>query len=291
MDKYILHFFQEKTRDFDYERLLSFFDDYAEIKADEDNEDSEREFRLIYENPILFTEASFIISNKSTVKELYKLDPRYFDINFRIEIPVTTSYYSSKFIFEIVEKLVKEFDFYVYNSYFEDVIEFRIKTIERSFELTKENFREKFGYQFVNVYQCSREKLNDIYKYVDEQYDIQRYYRDHEIYVPNYNVLLDDSNNIYFAVQWQEGKLTVFPPHIDYVYYVTANNTKTTIIPYAELIAKIERHTTNVPGFLENTKVIELKQGKRVARSLKRAVFTPVEDKFRKIKLNQLIDF
>lgn len=292
MDKYVLHFFKEQTRKFDFEQMLSFFDEIAEAREDENNSEFSNQFKIIYSNPVLKSKAEFIFTNKSAVRDLHRLNPRFLDVNMRVEIPVLTTTYAANFIFDIVKKLTEEFNFLVYNELFKDIIEYRTPTVLRSFELTKENFKEKFSYLLENIYSCQKEKLNDILKYVNEQYSLQRYYRDQEVYVPNYHIIVDENKKLFYAIHWTEGKLTVFPPHIDYVYYNTNNATKTTIIPYHELLAKIEKMTTNVPGFLENTKVIENKKNlKKIIKTLKKAKFTYVEKTFRRINLDQIIDF
>lgn len=292
MVKYVLHFFKEQTRQFDFEQMLSFFDEIPEAREDANNGEYTNQFKILYNNPILASKAEFILTNKSVVRDLHRLNPRFLDVNMRVEIPVTTTSFAANFIFEIVKKLCEEFDFYVYNEHFKDVIELRMPTVIRSFEMTKEAFKEKYNYLLDDIYFCPQDKLNDILKYVNEQYSLQRYYRDQEVYVPNYYIVVDENKNLYFSIHWQEGKLTVFPPHLDYVYYNTNNSTKTTIIPYHELIAKIEKLTTNVPGFLENTKVIENKKNrKKVASALKKAKFTNVEKHFKRINLDQIIDF
>ncbi|MDD4823874.1 MAG: hypothetical protein PHU13_01210, partial [Acholeplasmataceae bacterium] len=61
-------------------------------------------------------------------------------------------------------------------------------------------------------------------------------------------------------------------------------------LPYDEVMAKIEKYTTNVPGFIENTKVIEPKQTKKVNKALKKAKFTKVNSTLIRIDLNQVID-
>lgn len=292
MDKYVLHFFKEQTRKFDFEQMLSFFDEIPEAKEDENNSEHKNEFKILYDNPTLTTKAEFVFSKKSTVRDLHRLNPKFLDVNMRLEIPVTTTTFAAKYVFEIAKKLAEEFDFYVYNEFFKDIILFRMPTVIKSFELTKENFKEKYNYLLEDIYFCSQDKLNDILKYVNEQYALQRYYRDQGIYVPNYYIIVDEEGTLHFATHWQEGQLTVFPPQIDYVYYSINKATKTEVIPYPELMAKIEKFTVNVPGFLENTKVItNKKHNKRIMRILKKAKFTDVEKSFKRIDFKQIIDF
>lgn len=292
MDKYVLHFFKEKTRKFDLEQMLSFFEEFPETKEDPSNNEESDEFKIVYNNPVLHTKAYFVLSKRSAVRDLHRLNPKFLDVNFRVEIPITTTAYASKFIFEIVKKLVEEFNFYIYNNLFKDINEFKYTTVVRAFELSKENFKEKYNYLLDNIYYCPEDKLNDILKYVHEQYDLQRYYHEQEIYVPNYYIVVDDDKNLYFTFQWQEGKLTVFPPHVDYIYYNIQSGSKTLLIPYHELIAKIEKLTTNVPGFIENTKVIiNKKNGKRAGRIIKKAKFTKIDKNLKRITFDQIIDF
>ena len=58
MNLFVLHFFKEKSRAFDYERILSFFDDIQEASLGEVSETSS-EVRMEYRHPILKTKADF----------------------------------------------------------------------------------------------------------------------------------------------------------------------------------------------------------------------------------------
>ena len=287
MDVFILHFFKEKTRQFDYERLLSFFNDVPEATII-DTDDASSELRIAYRHPILKSSADFVVSRRSTVQDIYKLDPHFLDVNFRLEVPLLTPTYSSNIIFEITQKLCKEFNFSTYNALYEDVMPFRFEVVSRGFEIAKQNFKEKFSYQLDNYYSYPQIKLNECLKYVNEQYDLHRYYKEQNVYVPNYFVVVDEQNKVHFTMEWAENTRTLFPPHVDFIYY--RSGLETSILPYDEVMAKIEKYTTNVPGFIENTKVIEPKQTKKVNKALKKAKFTKVNSTLIRIDLSQVID-
>ncbi len=287
MDVFILHFFKEKTRQFDYERLLSFFNDVSEATII-DTDDASSELRIAYRHPILKSSADFVVSRRSTVQDIYKLDPHFLDVNFRLEVPLLTPTYSSNIIFEITQKLCKEFNFSTYNALYEDVMPFRFEVVSRGFEIAKQNFKDKFSYQLDNYYSYPQIKLNECLKYVNEQYDLHRYYKEQNVYVPNYFVVVDEQNKVHFTMEWAENTRTLFPPHIDFIYY--RSGLETSILPYDEVMAKIEKYTTNVPGFIENTKVIEPKQTKKVNKALKKAKFTKVNSTLIRIDLSQVID-
>ncbi|MDD2260486.1 MAG: hypothetical protein PHO87_05780 [Acholeplasmataceae bacterium] len=287
MDVFILHFFKEKTRQFDYERLLSFFNDVPEATII-DTDDASSELRIAYRHPILKSSADFVVSRRSTVQDIYKLDPHFLDVNFRLEVPLLTPTYSSNIIFEITQKLCKEFNFSTYNALYEDVMPFRFEVVSRGFEIAKQNFKDKFSYQLDNYYSYPQIKLNECLKYVNEQYDLHRYYKEQNVYVPNYFVVVDEQNKVHFTMEWAENTRTLFPPHVDFIYY--RSGLETSVLPYDEVMAKIEKYTTNVPGFIENTKVIEPKQTKKVNKALKKAKFTKVNSTLIRIDLNQVID-
>ncbi len=287
MDVFILHFFKEKTRQFDYERLLSFFNDVPEATII-DTDDASSELRIAYRHPILKSSADFVVSRRSTVQDIYKLDPHFLDVNFRLEVPLLTPTYSSNIIFEITQKLCKEFNFSTYNALYEDVMPFRFEVVSRGFEIAKQNFKDKFSYQLDNYYSYPQIKLNECLKYVNEQYDLHRYYKEQNVYVPNYFVVVDEQNKVHFTMEWAENTRTLFPPHVDFIYY--RSGLETSVLPYDEVMAKIEKYTTNVPGFIENTKVIEPKQTKKVNKALKKAKFTKVNSTLIRIDLSQVID-
>jgi hypothetical protein len=123
---------------------------------------------------------------------------------------------------------------------------------------------------------------------VDEQYDLHRYYKELDIYVPNYFVVLDEDQKVHFSIEWRDNTVTLFPPHIDYVYFRSGLEQK--IIPFHEIMAKIDKMTTGVPGFLQNTKVVEPKHLKKVMKIIKKSKFTPINASLVHIELDQVID-
>ena len=287
MNLFVLHFFKEKSRAFDYERILSFFDDIQEASLGEVSESSS-EVRMEYRHPILKTKADFVISRKSTVTDIYKLDPQFLDVNFRLEMPLMTPFYGAKKVFNIVEKLCKEFNFAIYHDMFEDVLPFKMEVVEKVFDIVRKAYKDKYGYQLKDYHTFNDQKLNDCLKYVDEQYDLHRYYKELDIYVPNYFVVLDEDQKVHFSVEWRENTVTLFPPHIDYVYFRSGIEQK--IMPYHEIMAKIDKMTTGVPGFLQNTKVVEPKHLKKVMKIIKKTKFTPINGALVHIELDQVID-
>lgn len=287
MEKFTIHFFKEKTREIDYEKLFSFFKDYPEILI-ENVADNAKEMDMHYKHPILKTDVKFVLSSSSTVKEIHQIHPQFLDVNFRLEMSILTPYYIANKLFEITRKLVEEFNFLIFNSLLEDVIPYKYDKVYRLFEITKKHFKETFGYKLKQYYFYPTNKLNDCLKYIDEQYELQQYYKEKAIYVPNYYFVADEEKNVYLAIEWEEGNNTVFPPHLDYIYYITGLESK--LFPYNEVMAKIDKFSENVPGFLQNTKVTQVKYTKKIAKILKKTKFTPINKTLSRVDLNLIVD-
>ncbi len=287
MEMFKLHFFKEKIRDLDYEKIFSFFQDIPETKVLPSSED-DLEVKILYNLPVVNLKAYFIISKKSAVQEIYKLSPQYLDVNFRFELSLLTPAFNANLIFDIVERLVKAFDFYYFNSLLEDVMPYKKEVVLRTFEIAKQNFKEKHQYELGNYYYFPESKFKDCLKYVYEQYELHRFYKEQEVIVPNYRIVKDENEQIYFTIEWRENTKTLFPPHIRYIYYYYGNEVK--ILPYDEVMAKLERFTISVPGFIENTKVIDVKNIKKIHKIVKKLKVTPVNLSFTKVALENIID-
>lgn len=287
MEMFKLHFFKEKTRELDYEKIFSFFQDIPEATVLPASED-DLEVKILYRLPVVNLEAYFIISKKSTVQEIYKLSPQFLDVNFRFELSILTPNFNANLIFEVVERLVKTFNFYYFNSLLEDVMPYKKEVVLRTFEIAKLDFKEKHQYELGDYYYYPESKLKDCLKYVYEQYELHRFYKEQEVIVPNYKIVKDENEQIYFTIEWRENTKILFPPHIRYIYYYYGNEFK--ILPYDEVMAKLERFTISVPGFIENTKVIDVKNIKKVHKIVKKLKVTPITLSFKKVQLENIID-
>lgn len=287
MSNFILHFFKERNRFVDHERLFSFLENFQEISIRYTEEEAS-EFKIEYRHDVLEIKADFILSRKSAVRNIHKINPLYLDVNFRVEIPTLTPAFSASIVLDVVDKLCKEFGFLVYNDLFEDALPFRREVIEKVFQINKQKFKDQFSYKMPDYYYYSPSKLTDCLKYVNEQYELHRFYKEQDIYVPHYYIVKDEEDKVHFTIEWTENTKTIFPPHIDYIYY--RQGLETTLLPYDEVMAKIEKYTTNVPGFIEHTKVVEPKMLKRITKAIKKAKFTAVKGPLFRIELTQVID-
>jgi len=86
MSLFNIHFFKEKSRKIDLEQLIAFFESIEGFHIEMD----EKSVRLYYTHPRLQHESLFVITPKSQVPDIYRLSPKFLDLNFHLEMPILT---------------------------------------------------------------------------------------------------------------------------------------------------------------------------------------------------------
>ena len=153
-----IHFFKEKSRKIDLELLIAFFEEIEGIKVEMD----EKSVRFNYLHPRLQYEARFLITPKSQVPDIYRLSPKFLDLNFHLELPLLTPDYVAKYLFEMVKKICDRFDFHIYNEMFEDVLPFKMDVVAKVFNMLKEAYIEKNPVILSDYHILEKEKTNSI---------------------------------------------------------------------------------------------------------------------------------
>lgn len=86
MAEFHVHFFKEKSRKIDLEVLIAFFEEIKGFIVEMDNES----VRFLYTHPRLGQKARFVITPKSQVPDIYRLSPKFLDLNFHLEMNLLT---------------------------------------------------------------------------------------------------------------------------------------------------------------------------------------------------------
>jgi len=284
MEYFQIHFFREKIRILDVEAILEFFEVIEGVEIDMD----ERSVRINYVHPQLKYTARFLIMPKSQVKDIYRLNPRYLDLNFQLELPLMVPDYFAEKIFHFVKKLVEKFDYFVYHDYFEDVLPFKQDLIMKIFTMIKSKYLEIHPKYLTENHLISKEKLNSILRYLDDNFSLQKYYQDQNTYVPHYMFFTGKDNNLKIGIEWKYNSLTVIPPYVDYLFINYGNSVS--IISYNEFYEYTNKLLEDVPGFLKGTKVTPKKNIKKINKILKKNKFLKIEDLLTNIDYFRLID-
>lgn len=284
MAQFNIHFFKEKSRKIDLEQLIAFFEQVEGITVEMD----EKSVRFKYLHPRLNYDALFVITPKSQVPDIYRLSPKFLDLNFHLEMPILTPDYVARQLFELVRKVCDTYDFHIYNEMFEDVLPFKMDVVFKVFHMVKEAYISKNPVLLSDYHLMSKEKLHQIFRYLDDLYELQNYYKELDTYVPKYHFLTTEKKKLVIGIEWKEHTLTVFPPQLDYIFYRVGNEIK--VISYEEALPLIEKNLQDVPGFIKGTKVIPKKTAKKVYKTMKKTKFMLVNHTFAKENVKRLLD-
>lgn len=264
MSIFRVHFFKENNRNIDVESVFSFFT--YELGFTADTNDANVTF--VFEHPTLHIKCIFMITQKTTVPDIYRLNPKYLDINVHFEMPVmTTSFMANKF-FKFIEKFAKKFHLYIYHPLFEDVLSYHYDVLYQVFMMLKDASLKK-DMSLLKPYEVIDSNiLYHIYKYSDDLHDLKQYYDDVDTFVSPYT-LTKCYDQMYIGFHWYDNQPTVIPPYVNVCYYHIGDAVK--IIHYLDVEKAIDKHTVKVPGTIEGTKVVPKKLIPKVMKILKKA--------------------
>lgn len=284
MAQFNIHFFKEKTRQIDLEQLIVFFENIEGFKVEMD----EQSVRFIYVHPRLGYKALFMMSPKSQVPDIYRLNPKFLDLNFHLELPILTPNYVALQVFELAKKVSERFNFAIYNEMFENVLAFKMDTVFKVFTMLKDAYMEKNPIILNDYYYLSTDKLHLIYRYLDDYQELQKYYQELNTYVPRYHFLTTNNKKLALAIEWKEHTLTLFPIDLDYIFYRVDQTIK--VYDAKEVFELIDKYLIDVPGFIKGTKVMTKKTAKKVHKIIRKAKLKDMDDQFKRAELRFMID-
>ncbi len=284
MAQFHIHFFKEKTRKIDLEALIAYFEDIEGFKVEMDNES----VRLLYVHPRLGHKARFLITPKTQVPDIYRLSPKFLDLNFHLEMSLLIPNYIANQLFELVKNICDHFNFHIYNEMFEDVLPFKMEVVQKVYHMLKEAYFEKNPVILSSYFVLNTDKLNAIYRYIDDLSDLEKYYQDLDTYVPSYHFLKTEQKQLIIGIEFKEQTLTVFPPYIDYIFYRMGEDIK--VFSATQVLATLNDCLIDVPGFIKGTKVLSKKFLKKAHKLMKKTKFDKVAHTFEKEDMKHLLD-
>ncbi len=284
MAQFNIHFFKEKSRKIDLEQLIAFFENIEGFDVEMD----EQSVRFIYTHPRLSYRALFMITPKSEVPDIYRLNPRFLDLNFHLEMSILTPNYVAEQIFDLARKVSERFNFAIYNEMFEDVLSFKMDTVMKVFTMLKDAYMEKNPIILNDYYYLQTDKLRHIYRYLDDYQELQKYYQELNTYVPRYHFLSTDNKKLAVGIEWKELSMTVFPIDVDFIFYRIDQTIK--VYDATTVYQLIDKYLIDVPGFIKGTKVVPKKTNKKIHRIIKKAKIKELNDQFKRAELKYIID-
>lgn len=285
MSHFYIHFFKEKSRNLDMVEVVDYFEtlDNFEVEMDE------KSVRFLYTHPNLGYTCAFFMTPKSQVPNIQRLSPQFLEVNFHLKLPILSPNYFVKHVIQLVKKVCDRFNFFVLSEMFEDVLAFNQERIYKVFEMVKRAYIEKYPQEAQNFVFLREEKLSGILRYIDEKKNLQSYYDDLDTILPKYYFIKDENDEPFIATEWKEGETIVFPPFLDYILFHQSEGI-IKVIAYEAFVQKFNKILLDVPGFLQDTKVMPKNKSKSINKKTKKGKWTPVSKSFTKQHLNLFMD-
>ena len=281
---FAFYFLKEGTRVFDRTELLTYFQANPNITMSKRGDD-----RIYhYHHPVLGFDADFILTSKSVVPHLERLNPKFYDVNFKVEFDILLPSYSVDMLLDISEEISKMFKFAVYNESYEDVIPFRKNILAKTFEHWKNAYKNKHEDDVAKYSRIDSTSLSEIYNYILRKPKLEVLLDKDKIQISDYFFLrTEKSRTAFICMQWDGSSPFILPPGVDIFYYQDNKHNK--YIALAELVGRAEKLFKSIDGY-GTLKMIDGKNVGKLKKIITKTKFAPLTVELREIKLTNILD-
>lgn len=280
-----IHFFRDSSLEkLDFAKVLEFFDSYPNFKTFY----TEDEVQVDYRDDDFKFSYRYLITKKSRVNHIYKLNPMFLNVNFYLELPVLIPSFLVKEILTITQKICKLFDLEIYNDSFKDVQPFNLADVVVLFEESRKQTIEDYGMQ--DKLPFPKDKLDEVCRYQRSVESLREYYHN-EVEVNVVEPIFDKITNEYgISITWAVGDAMVFPPHLSYIYIKDEQNLPF-LVRSADFMSIIGKYLIEIVNFLPDMYILKAKQAKSARKTLNKLRKVAIIDQnFKSIRLSNLID-
>jgi hypothetical protein len=282
MATFKIHFFKEKSRMIDIEHLIAFFESRDDFHVEMD----EQSVRMIYEHPTLEQKALYTLTPKSTVPDIYRLSPRYLDVNFQFEVPILSPNMVVYEHFKWIEQLCRTFHFYVYHPLFEDVLPYREDILKEVYKLVKDAYRDKHPELMSQYVALDSTMMYAMLSYQGHIEAIQSHLGSENV-TPGY-MLKKTERELLVGIKVIEGQQVVLPPYLNTIFLF--HDTQVTIYHITPVMPQLLKLLQKVPGAIEGTMMLSKKTTPKFYKLLKKIKPLQLKEGLESISIKQLID-
>ena len=284
MPRINIHFFRNSTLEkIDYAKVLEFFDnqpdfetyytdDYVEI-IHKDNE-----FNFSYR---------FLITKKSKVSKIYKLNPMFSNVNFLLEMPIMIPSFLAKEILSIIQKLARMFELGIYHDSFEDVKPFNVVEFLDFFEKQRSLFIQENGMSGRITF--DNDKLNVICKFQRSVDSLVDYYHNEVIVNRCYPIVDKNHDESGICQDWRFGTPIIFAPYVTYINIKDEENGDM-LVRRDELVQVLSKYLDEITNFLPDMYILKAKKAKNVKREIKKIKKIAMDKEYTTLKLCDVIE-
>ena len=280
-----IHFFRNNTLDkLDFGKVLEFFDELPNFEIYYTANDVE----IVYTDKEFQFSYSYLITKVSQVRQIYKLNPAFVNVNFLLQLPILVPEYVVKEILTVTQRLCKLFELEVFNDAFEDVKPFNLMDIIMLFKAARRAYIEENGVEGKILFDT--DKLNSICKYQRSIDNICEWYH-HEVQVDYCEPVIDRKTGEYgICCVWNIGIPTVFPPYFDYVK-IKDEDDQEFMVRRKDFFTFVEKFLSEMANFLPDMYVMKTKAAHKSRSTVgKLKKFAILDQTFVPVRICDLID-
>lgn len=279
-----IHFFRDNSIEakLDFNSVLEFFENqpnfqiyYSDGLVEIEYKDVEFDFKYHY-----------LITKKSRVNQIYRLSPKFSNVNFLVEFPILIPSPLAREILGIIQKLCKTFELGIYHDSFSDIRLFNLVEMIDFYESAKKAYLANEEVDGKISYDA--EKLNVICKFQRSVKNLIEYYHNDVIVNYCYGLIQTDAsegNKPFSGIcyDWRFTSPIIFPPYVDFINVMCDD--MNFIIRRADLFNIINRKLIEIKNFLPDMYILKVKQAKACKMYLKKLVKAKLNYEFRQVKL------
>ena len=279
-----IHFFRNSSLEkLDYFQVLEFFDNqpnfeiyYADDYVEILHVDSEFNFQY-----------RFLITKKSRVSKIYKLNPMFTNVNFLLEMPILIPSFIAKEILSTIQKLCRTFELGIYHDAFNDVKQFNVVEFLDFIEKQRSVYIRDFDIDDKITF--DGEKLNIICKFQRSVDSLIDYYHNEVAVNLCYPIIDKNTNESGICYDWKFGTPIIFAPYVTYINILDDENGKM-LVRKDELLAILDRYLTPISNFLPDMFILKQKQAKNCKKELKKIKKIMLDKEYRVLSLCDVVE-
>ncbi len=280
------YFFKEGSRNYEVVDLLSYFKANPYISV---IPKSEYTTVARYHNTILDFKADFILSNKSIVYGIERLNPAYIDTCLYVEFDVLSPTYDVELVINICEDICKMFNFYIYSDPFEDVCSFKKNLMIRAFEVVKRAYKQKEPKTVAEYHKAEPEVLTLVYDYLLQKNILEDLLEEDKINVPKIKFYaVEGKRKVYTSIDVSADVPFVFPTFVDMIHVLTSNGY--IFISAEEFMQKTKKYFRHIESSTNNLKYVTSKEMKKIAKILTKYSFSPLILELQEVEFKKVLD-
>lgn len=216
----VIHFFRNRS-----EERIDFFeliDNYFTLIENCNITTTDEQVELKFNYPQYNFSYQYLITKRTRVSSMYKLNSQFVNINLLIDIPPVLPQYIIKIILMQMDELCEKFHLAIYHEGIDNISEFNM--YEMFSTLIKERDSFLNNHPEVVKYYVPADKLNQIFGYQAKIDELPKIINADVIAAPYIPLMDVNDKTVQFSINYRVGQPFIFPQHLTYIHIEEEEN-------------------------------------------------------------------